>query len=431
MMADKIQAIRGMHDILPEQMVVWEKLEAVLHTLMRQYGYQEIRLPVLEKTELFKRCIGDVTDIVEKEMYTFLDRNGECLSLRPEGTAACVRAGIEHGLLYHQIQRWWYTGPMFRHERPQKGRYRQFHQFGVEVFGIAQPDIDAELILITARLWSELGLRHHLSLHINSLGSATVRQIYKEKLLDYFSQYAADLDEEACRRLQRNPLRILDSKNPVLQDLIRKAPCLLDFLDEESQQHFAALQALLKHAGIDFTVNPRLVRGLDYYNKTVFEWIIVEAQGAQNTVCAGGRYDGLVEQLGGHSTAAIGFAIGLERLINLLLPLTVTAVHVPDIYFMNIGALARQHGFILAETLRTQLPRISVVLDCSDASIKSQCKRADKSHARFALILGDDEIKSNTIVLKYLQQNKPQEILMQSELIQKVQAALSIVPQEA
>jgi histidyl-tRNA synthetase len=424
-MADKIQAIRGMNDILPEQLAVWQKLEAVLRALTRQYGYQEIRLPVLEKTELFKRCIGDSTDIIEKEMYTFLDRNGDSLSLRPEGTAACIRAGIEHGLLYNQIQRWWYCGPMFRHERPQKGRYRQFHQFGVEVFGLAQPDIDAELILMTARLWSELKLQNRLILEINSLGSVTARKIYKEKLVAYFSQHQDQLDEDSQRRLQTNPLRILDSKNPALRDLISQAPYVLDFLDKESEQHFTKLQAALKNANICFTVNPRLVRGLDYYNKTIFEWVIAEEAGAQNTVCAGGRYDSLVEQLGGHSIPAIGFAIGLERLINLLLPLNSTEVYVPDIYFITIGELARQQGLIIAEYLRKELPDISVILDCSDAGIKSQCKRADKSNARFALILGDDEMKSDTIAFKHLKQKKPQKILLQSDVVQKITEALT------
>jgi histidyl-tRNA synthetase len=416
----KIQAIRGMNDILPQQIAAWQKLEAILRKLMRQYGYQEIRLPILEKTELFKRCIGDVTDIVEKEMYTFLDRNNESLSLRPEGTAGCVRAGVEQGLLYNQIQRWWYLGPMFRHERPQKGRYRQFHQFGVEVFGLAQPDIDAELILMTARLWFELGLQHRLSLQINSLGSAAVREEYKKSLIDYFTQHQDQLDEDSKRRLQTNPLRILDSKNTELQDLIQKAPQLLNFLDQESDEHFTELQTLLKNADICFTVNPRLVRGLDYYNKTVFEWVMVEAQVAQNTVCAGGRYDGLVEQLGGHATPAVGFALGLERLIDLLAALNLSEVQNPDIYFINVGALARQQGLILAEQLRKVLPNISLIVDCSDAGMKSQFKRADKSQAHFALILGDDEVKSDTIAFKDLKQKKPQETLRQSELIQRI-----------
>lgn len=417
-MVDKIQAIRGMNDILPEQIFAWQKLEIILRALAKQYGYQEIRLPILEKAELFKRCIGDVTDIVEKEMYTFLDRNEESLALRPEGTAGCVRAGIEHGLFYNQIQRWWYLGPMFRHERPQKGRYRQFHQFGVEAFGLMQPDIDAEIILMTARLWSELGLQNRLSLQLNSLGSAQVRKDYKEKLVDYFKQHYEWLDNDSQRRLQTNPLRVLDSKNPAMQDLIQQAPQLLDFLDEESDQHFSALQTFLKNANICFTVNPRLVRGLDYYNKTVFEWVMTEAQGAQNTVCAGGRYDRLVEQLGGKPTPAVGFAIGLERLIDLLTPSDSTPIL--DIYFITIGDNARQEGLIIAERLRTALPSMSLIVDGAPRFLRSLFKRADKSGAYIALILGDDEIKSGTIAIKYLRGKKPQEILTQSDLIQKI-----------
>lgn len=341
-MAAKIQAIRGMNDILPEHSAIWQGLESVLRVLARQYGYKEIRLPILEKTELFKRCIGGVTDIVEKEMYTFLDRNGDSLSLRPEGTAGCVRAGIEQGLLYKQIQRWWYLGPMFRHERPQKGRYRQFHQFGVEVFGLAQPHIDAELILMTARLWDKLGLKHQLSLQINSLGSAVTRKEHKKSLVSYFTKHFNQLDEDSQRRLQTNPLRILDSKNTMMQKLVEAAPQILDFLDEDSQQDFCILQDILKKANICFTINPRLVRGLDYYNKTVFEWVIVAEQAAQNTVCAGGRYDGLVEQLGGYSTPAVGFAIGLERLISLLPELDTVPTEASDIYFITIGDNARR-----------------------------------------------------------------------------------------
>ncbi|MDQ8040220.1 MAG: histidine--tRNA ligase, partial [Rickettsiella sp.] len=328
-----------------------------------------------------------------------------------------VRAGIEHGLFYHQIQRWWYLGPMFRHGRPQKGRYRQFHQFGVEVFGLAQPDIDAEIILMTARLWSELGLQNRLCLQINSLGSSEVRKLYKEKLIDYFKQYYDQLDEDSQRRLQTNPLRILDSKNPGMQDLIKQAPQLLDFLDEESDQHFIALQAFLKNADICYTINPRLVRGLDYYNKTVFEWVMTEAKGAQNTVCAGGRYDSLIEQLGGNKTPAVGFAIGLERLIDLF---QTDFPQVLDIYFIAIGDNARQEGLILAERLRTALPFISIIVDGVSKLSSSSFKRADKSGARFALIMGEDEINTNTITLKYLRKEKPQELTKRSEIIEKI-----------
>jgi histidyl-tRNA synthetase len=425
-MAEKIQAIRGMNDILPMQVFAWQKVENILRELVRQYGYQEVRLPILEKTELFKRCIGNVTDIVEKEMYTFLDRNGDSLSLRPEGTAGCVRAGIEQGLFYNQIQRWWYSGPMFRHERPQKGRYRQFHQFGVEVFGIAQPYIDAELILMTARLWNELGLKHQLSLQINSLGSAGARKTHKESLVNYFTQHLKYLDEDSQRRLQTNPLRILDSKTQKMQEVIEKAPKLLDFLDDNAQKDFCILQENLINADICFTINPRLVRGLDYYNKTVFEWVIVDEQGAQNTVCAGGRYDKLVEQLGGHPTPAVGFAIGLERLINLLPKLdSLSSTSIPDIYFITIGDVAIQKGLILTEYLRNTLPTISLVLDVSGDGIKSQFKRADKSAARFALILGDDELKSDTFIIKHLRDKKPQETIAQDKIVQKLQECMA------
>lgn len=425
-MTEKIQAIRGMNDILPMEIFTWQKVENSLRKLAKQYGYQEVRFPILEKTELFKRCIGDVTDIVEKEMYTFIDRNGESLSLRPEGTAGCVRAGIEQGLLYNQIQRWWYLGPMFRHERPQKGRYRQFHQFGMEVFGIGRPYIDAELILMTARLWDELGLKHQLSLQINSLGSLISRKLHKESLVNYFTQHLKYLDEDSQRRLQTNPLRILDSKNPEMQELIEKSPKLLDYLDSDSQQDFCTLQEILTNTHVNFTINPRLVRGLDYYNKTVFEWILTdEQQAAQNTVCAGGRYDKLVEHLGGHATPAVGFAIGLERLINLLPKLnSATSISVPDIYFIAINDIAIQKALIFAEHLRAKLPTVTLILDVSGDGIKSQFKRADKSGARFALILGDDEVKSNTFIIKNLREKGPQEIVSQDQTLKKLQECL-------
>lgn len=427
-MAEKIQAIRGMNDILPTEIFIWQKVESSLRKLARQYGYQEIRFPILEKTELFKRCIGNVTDIVEKEMYTFIDRNGDSLSLRPEGTAGCVRAGIEHGLLYNQIQRWWYLGPMFRHERPQKGRYRQFHQFGVEVFGIAQPHIDAELILMTARLWDELDLKHRLSLQINSLGSSTSRQAHKESLVSYFTQHLKCLDEDSKRRLQTNPLRILDSKNADMLLLIEKAPKLLDYLDANSQKDFSILQKILTHADIRFTINPRLVRGLDYYNKTVFEWVITdEQQAAQNTVCAGGRYDNLVEQLGGHATPAVGFAIGIERLISLLPKLkAANSLTAPDVYFITIGDSAIQKGLIFSEYLRKKLPAVNLMLDVRGDGIRAQFKRADKSAARFALILGDDEVRSSTFIIKNLREKKPQETISQDEIIQKLKECLML-----
>lgn len=426
-MAEKIQAIRGMNDILPMEIFTWQKVESNLRKLAKQYGYQEVRFPILEKTELFKRCIGDVTDIVEKEMYTFIDRNGESLSLRPEGTAGCVRAGIEKGLLYNQIQRWWYLGPMFRHERPQKGRYRQFHQFGMEVFGIGNAYIDAELILMTARLWEELDLKSQLSLQINSLGSSIARKAHKENLVNYFTQHLKCLDEDSQRRLKTNPLRILDSKNPEMQDLIEKAPRLIDFLDSESSQDFNLLQKILTNMNISFTINPRLVRGLDYYNKTVFEWVLIdEQQAAQNTVCAGGRFDKLVEHLGGHATPAVGFAMGLERLINLLPSSnsSIMSASVPEVYFIAIGDIAIQKALILAEYLRTELPAIRLILDVSGDGIKSQFKRADKSGARFALILGNDEVQSNSLSIKNLREEHPQETISQIHMKKTLQDRL-------
>jgi histidyl-tRNA synthetase len=360
-------------------------------------------------------------------MYTFIDRNGESLSLRPEGTAGCVRAGIERGLLYNQIQRWWYLGPMFRHERPQKGRYRQFHQFGMEVFGIGSSYIDAELILMTARLWDELGLKNQLSLQINSLGSSVARKAHKENLVNFFTQHLKYLDEDSQRRLKTNPLRILDSKNPEMQELIEKAPQLLDFLDSESHRDFSILQKILTNMDISFTINPRLVRGLDYYNKTVFEWTLTnEQQASQNTVCAGGRYDKLVEHLGGHVTPAVGFAIGLERLINLLANSnSTTTISVPDIYFIAIGDMAIQKALILSEYLHTELPAISLILDVSGDGIKSQFKRADKSGARFALILGNEEVKSNILGIKNLRKESPQETISQIDMKKSLQDRLT------
>lgn len=415
-MAQVIQAIRGMNDVLPQETALWQYLEAVVRRVVAGYGYQEIRLPVVEKTELFKRSIGEVTDIVEKEMYTFDDRNGDSLTLRPEGTACCVRAGIEHGLLYNQIQRLWYMGPMFRHERPQKGRYRQFQQIGLEAFGIAGPMIDAEIILLTARLWRELGLQNHLTLQLNSLGSLEARAQYRAKLVDYFQQHHMHLDEDSKRRLQSNPLRILDSKNPDMVQLLAEAPQLLDYLDAESAEHFAAVQHFLKAANIEFEINPRLVRGLDYYNRTVFEWVVGE-WGAQNTVCAGGRYDGLVAQLGGHPTPAVGFAAGLERIIHLLAEIIKPDVgQVPHAYFIMVGAQAHEQGLCWAEQLRDQFPELMLITDCTGGSFKSQFKRADKSGARFALILGDDEVQTHSITIKNLREVSEQKTFTRNEI---------------
>lgn len=418
----KIQAIRGMNDILPTETPIWQYLEKTLKNIVFSYGYQEIRLPILEKTELFARSIGEVTDIVEKEMYTFLDRNGDSLTLRPEVTAGYVRAGIEHGLLYNQVQRLWCMGPMFRYERPQKGRFRQFQQFDVEVFGIKDPQIDAELIAMTARFWRELGVEQQLTLHLNSLGSAASRAQYRSKLVNYFTQHQEALDEDSKRRLTANPLRILDSKNPAMQALIAEAPQMLEHLDEESDNHFKNLCEILANAGIHYTLNPRLVRGLDYYNQTVFEWM-THASGAQNTVCAGGRYDALVEQLGGAATPAVGFAMGLERIISLLETKEAGKTgQLPLAYFIIAGEKARLQGLAWAERIRDRLPQgTGLIVDCSGGNFKSQFKRADKSGARWALVLGDNEIQEGKIALKYLREEKMQELLSEEALIEFLQ----------
>lgn len=416
-MTKLIQAIRGMNDILPDETELWARVEGILRDVVTNYGYQEIRLPILEKTELFARSIGDVTDIVEKEMYTFVDRNSDSLTLRPEGTAGCVRAGIEHGLYYNQTQRLWYMGPMFRHERPQKGRYRQFHQIGVEAVGMPGPDIDVELLLMTARFWEKLGLAHEMELQINSLGSAQARQVYREKLIAYFTQHREALDEDSQRRLTSNPLRILDSKNPEMQTLIAQAPSLLDYLDLESAEHFQLLRQWLDNAGIPYKVNPRLVRGLDYYNKTVFEWV-TSRLGAQGTVCAGGRYDGLVELLGGPSVPAVGFAMGMERLLALLagLPQSLSSTSGIDIYLILVGNAAMARGLALAEELRTVFPHYRIMTNCGGGSFKSQFKKADKNGARLALILGDDEVIKGQVGIKYLREDRPQDVVQLDEL---------------
>lgn len=415
-MAKQIQAIRGMNDILPQQTRRWQYLEDHIRSVVASYGYDEIRMPVVEQTDLFKRSIGEVTDIVEKEMYTFADRNGDSLTLRPEGTASCVRAGNEHGLLYNQQQRLWYMGPMFRHERPQKGRYRQFHQVGVEVFGLDGPDIDAELILMTARLWKQLGLSDHLTLELNSLASNAARATYKQALTEYLSQHEDVLDEDSKRRLHSNPLRILDSKNPAMADMLSAAPKLSEYWDEESRTHFSGLCERLQAAGIEYVHNERLVRGLDYYNRTVFEWV-TSSLGAQGTVCAGGRYDGLVEQLGGKATAAVGFAMGLERLVLMLEQLDQAELpEAVDIYVSAMGQAAELPAVELAEKLRDQFPRLRVMQHCGGGNFKKQLKRADKSGARIALLLGEDEINSGVISVKYLREDKPQQQLDWAEL---------------
>ncbi len=425
-MSKLIQAIRGMNDILPDETPKWQFVEKQFRKLMAAYGYAEIRFPIVEKTELFKRSIGEVTDIVEKEMYTFEDRNGDSLTLRPEGTAACVRACMQHGLLYNQTQRLWYLGPMFRHERPQKGRYRQFFQLGVEAFGFAGPDVDAEMIMMTARLWQQLGITDSVSLELNSLGSAESRQAYRDILLAYLNQHRQQLDADSLRRLESNPLRILDSKNPEMQALIEAAPKLNAHLDEESSQHFAKLCSLLDAAGIRYRVNSRLVRGLDYYSKTVFEWV-TDKLGAQGTVCAGGRFDGLVQQLGGRATTAMGFALGMERLVSLIDDAQfVTQDYAPQVYVLALGEAAEARAMVLAEQCRDGLPELRLLLNCGGGGMKSQMKKADRSGARFALILAEDELANNEITIKDMRGKTEQRTIMQSALIAFLQDGLMV-----
>ncbi|EGN74729.1 histidyl-tRNA synthetase [Idiomarina sp. A28L] len=417
-MAKQIQAIRGMNDILPEQSGRWQQLEQVIRSLLAGYGYSEIRMPIVEQTDLFKRSIGEVTDIVEKEMYTFDDRNGDSLTLRPEGTASCVRAGNEHGLLYNQTRRLWYMGPMFRHERPQKGRYRQFHQVGVEVFGLDGPDIDAELILMTARLWKQLGIEQHLQLELNSLASNQARANYRDALTAYLREHSAVLDEDSIRRLESNPLRVLDSKNPAMAEMLAAAPKLSEYWDEESKAHFEGLCARLDAAGVAYVHNERLVRGLDYYNRTVFEWV-TDSLGAQGTVCAGGRYDGLVEQLGGKATPAVGFAMGLERLVLMLEQVeSFTIPREVDVYLAAVGDDAELPAMALAEQIRDALPGLRIMMHCGGGKFAKQLKRADQSGAEIALILGADEVAEQRVTLKYLRHDKPQETLAFAELVQ-------------
>jgi histidyl-tRNA synthetase len=421
-----IQAIRGMNDCLPQDTPVWQYLEQMIRTTVSSYGYDEIRFPIVEMTELFKRSIGEVTDIVEKEMYTFEDRNGDSLTLRPEGTACCVRAGNQHGLLYNQEQRLWYMGPMFRHERPQKGRYRQFHQFGLEAFGMQGPDIDAEVIILTARLWQQLGLAPYVKLELNSLGSNAARAAYRDKLVAYLEQHQELLDEDSQRRLHSNPLRVLDSKNPAMAEMLSKAPQLLDHLDEESAAHLEGLKQRLTAAGISFEINPRLVRGLDYYNRTVFEWVTTNL-GSQGTVCAGGRYDGLVEQLGGKATPAVGFAMGMERLVLLLqsLDLVPAVSNNADLYLMPLGEAAELAAVSVAEQLRNALPGKRIVMHCGGGNLKKQLKRADKSGAAVGLLLGDEELATGQVTLKWLRAEKPQQTVAITELATVLNAVVT------
>ncbi|MBY5992830.1 histidine--tRNA ligase [Ferrimonas balearica] len=402
-MAKQIQAVRGMNDCLPADTLKWQQVERALRELVAGYGYQEIRTPIVEMTGLFKRAIGEVTDIVEKEMYTFEDRNGDSLTLRPEGTASTVRAGNEHGLLYNQEQRLWYMGPMFRHERPQKGRYRQFHQFGVEVYGLATADIDAEVLMLSAALWEQLGVRDQVRLELNTLGNADERAAYKEALVAFLEQHKAALDEDSQRRLYSNPLRVLDSKDAGVQALLAEAPVLMDYLGEQSKEHFHTLCELLHAAGIEFTVNTKLVRGLDYYNRTVFEWV-TDSLGAQGTVLAGGRYDTLVGQLGGKDTPAVGFAMGMERLVLLLDTLGKfdTLPRMVDVYLCAMGAGTQAAALQLAQELRQSVSGLKVMTHCGGGNFKKQMKRADKSGAEWALILGEDELQQGRVTVKPL-----------------------------
>lgn len=410
-----IQAIRGMNDLLPKEMPYWSFLEATCRSLLESYAYREVRFPIVEQTALFKRTIGEATDIVEKEMYTFLDRNGDSLTLRPEGTAGCIRAGIQHSLFYEQTQRLWYMGPMFRHERPQKGRYRQFYQLGVEAYGMSSALVDAELILMCFRLWKSLGLDKFVALELNTLGTRESRVRYREKLVTYLRSRITKLDEDSRRRLETNPLRILDSKNPHMHTIIAEAPKLQDHLDDESRQRFDQLRAILDSAKMQYIVNPTLVRGLDYYTHTVFEWVTNQL-GAQGTVCAGGRYDTLVEQLGGKPMPAVGLAAGLERLV-LLLRAVRECIAKCDIYLIADSERGAYECFTIAERLRDALPMCSIETHLSGGSFKSQFKRADKSGAKWAIVIGDEEIETRTVTVKHLREELPQKRLGVDELI--------------
>ena len=420
----KLQAVRGMHDILMHETPNWEFLEKSIRFILNQYCYKEIRLPILEKTELFKHAIGNNTDIVSKEMYSFEDKNKSSLTLRPEGTASCVRAGIEHGLFYNQIQRLWYMGPMFRYEKPQKGRQRQFHQLGVEAFGLNGPDIDAEQIMICDRIWKQLKIKN-VNLQINSLGTSESRFNYRNILVDYFSSNRNDLDEDSLIRLEKNPLRILDSKNPDMKSLINNAPNINEYLDIESADHFAELRELLDHANIKYNTNSKLVRGLDYYGKTVYEWTTREL-GSQDTVCAGGRYDDLIKNHGSSPTPAIGFAIGIERLLELIDLENVVAKNTPHVYLLIAGDGARKFGLLLAEEVRNQLPYVKILTNCGGGSLKNQFKKADKSGAEIALILGENELERKQLTVKYLRDEKPQVTIKYSEISNFLSKALSI-----
>jgi len=423
------RSIRGMVDVFPQDSRHWQLLEHTVAEVLTRYGYGEVRLPIVEYTELFTRGIGKATDIVEKEMYSFDDRNGDSLSLRPEGTAGCVRAAIQAGVL-NTPQRYWYTGPMFRYERPQRGRQRQFHQVGAEAFGVAGPEMDAELIVMTARLWQRLGITEGVELQLNSIGNADSRQQFRAALVAYLSQYKAQLDEDSQRRLETNPLRILDSKNAQTQALLDGAPLMSDFLDTESAADFARLCDLLDAVGIAYRVNTRLVRGLDYYNKTVFEWVTTRL-GAQGTICGGGRYDGLVKQLGGRDTPAVGFAFGMERLVMLLAEMASAEVQVAtvaDVYVVAVGDPAFSRALSTVESLRSQLPVCKIVQHTGGGSFKSQMKKADKSGARLALIWGEDEVAAGTVTVKPLrvQRESGERLAQQSCQLSELQAVLGV-----
>ena len=416
-MSKTIQAIRGMNDCLPTETNIWQMVESVLRRVASNYGFAEIRMPIVESTALFKRSIGEVTDIVEKEMYTFDDRNGDSLTLRPEGTACCVRAGNQHGLLYNQEQRLWYMGPMFRHERPQKGRYRQFHQFGLEAFGIATPDIDAEVILLTSRLWRELGINEFVTLELNSLGSNEERANYRDALVEFLTEKQDLLDEDSKRRMHSNPLRVLDSKNPDVQKALVGAPKLADYFGQESLEHFEGVCQRLDDAGVNYVINDKLVRGLDYYNRTVFEWV-TDSLGSQGTICAGGRYDGLVEQLGGKATPGFGFALGIERLVLMLTSLEKVQNLRPqvDVYIIMLGEGADVKGNALAEQWRDDVSEIRIQCHCGGGNMKKQMKRADKSGAQVAIIIGEDEIANETVTIKYLRGQHEQQSMAFAEV---------------
>ncbi|ELO1778554.1 histidine--tRNA ligase [Vibrio fluvialis] len=418
-MAKTIQAIRGMNDCLPTQSPLWQKVEGIVKNVISAYGYNEVRMPIVEETNLFSRAVGEETDVVSKEMYTFEDRNGDSLTLRPEGTAGCVRSCIQNSLINRDEQRLWYMGPMFRHERPQKGRYRQFHQCGVEVFGLNGPDVDAELIMMTARLWRELGIDKHVRLELNSIGSQEDRADYRTALVAFLEQHIDVLDEDCKRRMHTNPLRVLDTKNPDIQAILGDAPRLSEYLGEESKAHFAGLCELLDAASIEYTVNERLVRGLDYYNRTVFEWM-TESLGSQGTVCGGGRYDGLVEQLGGKATPAVGFAMGLERLVLMMETLGNTDVRRNvDVYMVTAGEGTLTAGMKLVEELREQVPGLRVMTHFGGGNFKKQFKRADKVGAAVALVLGENEVAEKTVVLKDLAGGE-QETISQTEIAGKL-----------